>query len=41
VNGEPVAAAPKNGYAVIEREWKKGDVVVLNLPMPVRRIAAA
>jgi DUF1680 family protein len=41
VNGKPVAAAPKNGYAIIEREWKKGDVVALNLPMPVRRIAAA
>ncbi len=41
VNGKPVAAAPQNGYAVIEREWKKGDVVALSLPMPVRRIAAA
>ncbi len=30
----------KGGYAVIEKEWKKGDVVALNLPMPVRRIAA-
>jgi DUF1680 family protein len=41
VNGKPVAAAPRNGYAVIERAWKKGDVVALSLPMPVRRIAAA
>ncbi|MBD0259132.1 MAG: glycoside hydrolase family 127 protein, partial [Cytophagales bacterium] len=40
VNGKPVAAPPQNGYAVIEREWKKGDVVALSLPMPVRRIAA-
>jgi DUF1680 family protein len=30
----------KDGYALIERDWKKGDVVALNLPMPVRRIAA-
>ena len=29
-----------NGYAVIRRTWKKGDVVNLSLPMPVRRIAA-
>lgn len=29
-----------NGYAVIKKTWKKGDVVLLNLPMPVRRIVA-
>jgi DUF1680 family protein len=29
-----------NGYAVLKRAWKKGDVVELNLPMPVRRIVA-
>jgi DUF1680 family protein len=40
VNGKPATATPKDGYAVIEREWRKGDVVALNLPMPVRRIAA-
>lgn len=28
----------ENGYASIERRWKKGDVIELNLPMPVRRI---
>ena len=26
--------------AVINKNWKKGDVVKLNLPMPVRRIVA-
>ena len=40
VNGKPAAATLKDGYAVIERDWKKGDVVALSLPMPVRRIAA-
>jgi uncharacterized protein len=30
----------ENGYAVVSREWKKGDVVDLNLPMSVRRVAA-
>jgi DUF1680 family protein len=29
-----------NGYAVISKTWVKGDVVVVNLPMPVRRIIA-
>jgi DUF1680 family protein len=41
VNHEPIAH-PKidRGYFVLEREWKNGDVVELNLPMPVERIAA-
>lgn len=28
------------GYARIEREWRKGDLVELSLPMPVQRIHA-
>jgi hypothetical protein len=40
VNGKPVASAVKDGYVVLDREWKKGDVVALQLPMPVRRISA-
>ncbi len=28
------------GYAVLERQWKAGDVVELDLPMPVRRVIA-
>jgi hypothetical protein len=40
LNGIPVAYKIVNGYAVINKTWKKGDVVVLNLPMPVRRIVA-
>jgi DUF1680 family protein len=30
----------ERGYLVIEREWRKGDEVKLDLPMPVRRVAA-
>jgi DUF1680 family protein len=30
----------ERGYIVIGRQWKAGDVVELNLPMPVQRIAA-
>ena len=30
----------ERGYLVLERTWRPGDVVELNLPMPVERIAA-
>ena len=36
VNGEPVKARLKKGFAVLERSWKAGDKVELKLPMPVR-----
>ncbi len=35
---EPVTV--ENGYARIRRRWSPGDVVELNLPMPVRRVVA-
>ncbi len=40
VNGKPVAMTLTNGYVPIARTWKAGDVIELNLPMPVRRIVA-
>jgi hypothetical protein len=40
VNGLPADYKLVNGYAMIRKTWKKGDVVQLSLPMPVRRIAA-
>ncbi|MCL4811872.1 MAG: glycoside hydrolase family 127 protein [Vicinamibacteraceae bacterium] len=40
VNGEPVTVALEKGYTTIERTWKAGDVVMLQLPMPVRRLVA-
>lgn len=30
----------QKGYAKIQRKWKKGDRVILHLPMPVRRVTA-
>jgi uncharacterized protein len=39
VNGTPVQAGLTDGYARIRRTWQPGDVVELDLPMPVRRVA--
>lgn len=38
VNGEAYTYTTEKGYAIINREWKNGDVVELNLPMPVERV---
>ncbi len=38
VNGERVPLKLKKGYARISRKWRRGDVVELELPMPVRRV---
>jgi uncharacterized protein len=35
-----VRAAVEKGYAVLARTWAPGDVVTLDLPMPVRRVIA-
>jgi len=40
VNGKPIATALDKGYAIVAREWKSGDTIELNLPMPVRRVVA-
>jgi hypothetical protein len=40
VNGQAVQAKLDAGYAVLDRQWKPGDVVELDLPMPVRRVLA-
>jgi DUF1680 family protein len=39
VNGEPSAVAIAPGaYAEVRRTWHRGDILQLNLPMPVRRV---
>jgi len=40
VNGKSIEYTRVNGYAVLSRTWKKGDVVTVNLPMEVRRVVA-
>jgi DUF1680 family protein len=41
VNGKPVEATRESGYAVIRRRWRKGDVVMLSLPLELRFESAA
>jgi len=40
VNEEPVDIDTNKGFAVVTRKWSKGDIIELNLPMPVRRVLA-
>lgn len=40
INGQSAEYQSENGYAVIEREWKKGDVVEYFLPMNIHRVEA-
>ena len=41
VNGQPVDSELENGYFVINRKWKKGDVVRIHLDMPIRTVVAS
>jgi DUF1680 family protein len=39
VNGQkPVTTVIEQGYAVVTREWKAGDKIEMDLPLPVQRI---
>jgi len=40
VNGTPVTPVIEHGYAVIDRTWKAGDRIELELPMRVQRVRA-
>ncbi|MBN2475430.1 MAG: glycoside hydrolase family 127 protein [Pirellulales bacterium] len=40
VNGQAVPLSVEQGYATLDRHWRKGDRVQLDLPMPVRRLTA-
>lgn len=40
VNGEPVAGELQKGYLLIDRKWKKGDVVEVNFDMKPRIVKA-
>ncbi|HSN08441.1 MAG TPA: beta-L-arabinofuranosidase domain-containing protein, partial [Hanamia sp.] len=40
INGKEVSYQMQNGYAVLNRKWKKNDVIEVKLPMQVRRVVA-
>lgn len=40
INGQPYTGKPDKGFLAISREWKSGDVIELNMAMPVRRVLA-
>jgi DUF1680 family protein len=40
VNGKSAPVKIDQGYVSLDRTWKKGDTIDLNLPMPVRRVLA-
>jgi DUF1680 family protein len=39
VNGKQISYKEENGYAVITKAWKKGDVIQLDIPMTVQTVA--
>jgi len=40
VNGKAVQYAVEKGFAVLKRTWRKGDVVVVDLPMEIQKVKA-
>jgi DUF1680 family protein len=39
INGKETSAKLWNGYAILNKDWGKGDQVEIDFPMPVRKIA--
>jgi hypothetical protein len=40
INGKPVSYKIENGYAILNRTWRKGDRIIMDLPMPVEKVIA-
>lgn len=40
INGKKINPSIENGYAVISRQWKAGDKIKIEMPMPVRKVKA-
>ncbi len=40
INGQTIEPTLDKGYAIIERQWRDGDTVQLNLSMPIRHVLA-
>jgi hypothetical protein len=40
VNGELCTFTQEKGFALLQRVWRKGDVIDIDFPMPIRRVLA-
>ncbi len=40
INGDSVSYQVENGYAVVERAWKRGDLLELEMPLKPRKVKA-
>lgn len=40
INGQPASYTLEDGYAIVNREWKRGDRIEIDFPMEVRRVVA-
>ncbi len=40
INGKEVEYVVENGYAVLNKKWKRNDVIEVKLPMEVRKVVA-
>lgn len=40
LNGVSIPYTEESGYALIEREWKMGDIITFELPMDIKRVTA-
>jgi len=40
LNGKEIAPSEENGYFIIDRTWKKGDVVAYSMTMEAKRVVA-
>ena len=40
LNGQPIQYKMDKGYMVIDREWNKGDLISLNVPMDIKRVTS-
>ncbi len=39
INGIPVKYQLENGYAILNKEWKSGDLIEVDLPMEIQRVS--
>lgn len=41
VNGKSLPVTEENGYYIIQRQWKKGDIISYQLPMEIKKIQSS